>query len=707
MADPHSPTKPKKSRLKRKHCQIDQVLITRTTKCSLTSVLPQQHSEFSNLLENTVLLINQLETLGCWIVKHHLFTTLQNQGAISFEINQTYLWKAFRQILEPIKDRTHLDYVLSLNESVQFVKKTVQPSLAQPMLCLTAVNQLLSYSARTVLTNFRVHVQTHLQTAFDCWIKNQICAIMTEEEYENQSQHFKSYKDSLPKMPFFAKYEVYKTQIDAVLKIIEETTPPSEQEADQVTNKIPYNLCFQWMWEMRRDSERLELHTNRPMKGISVFPQCSMTMGHIHIDTVILCHIFRKLFPKDKTSIAKLKELENQEKVWGTVLDLQKIRRLRPGWQFGWSVKTNGITASVTFVKGVPKSNLPAPKRQKKQLGAPRSKKPRISTKSSEQEKSVLTNLPIGFHYEKSILEQYRQWESNVQWISVDPGVRNVLTCWAVGQNKSPFKLGQRQYRHESGLDTALQKSNCIRKQYAETVQPHFDAVPYIKSVNLDHIKSYLQVLGQFWLCVWQFESGKKLRRIGFTRWIRQQEFIDKTLAKLDQVCQTDLTKKTIVLFGMGGSSGFGHVRGGGVKGPVVKLRRLLSKRQPVIGVDEFRTSKCCLQCGKVLKHPRKGKMTAVSYCSETDHHCFMDRDVDAARKIGYRFLCQLQHGKNDVTTLGSWSREYEKKDLEKGLGCSPLYPFLINKFPRDRLPATLGRSFRPLGTIQHDIAFS
>ena len=149
---------------------------------------------------------------------------------------------------------------------------------------------------------------------------------------------------------------------------------------------------------------------------------------------------------------------------------------------------------------------------------------------------------------------------------------------------------------------------------------------------------------------------------------------MDKTLNAIEKVCDVP-GKQTILLFGKGGSSGFGHVRGGGVKGPIVKIRRLLAKRVPIIHVDEFRTSKCCWECGKVLLHPLHGSVNAVSYCSETDHHRMLNRDVDAARKIGYRFLLRLQNGGDDSEeALGAWSRQVEAEDLNK-----KKYPQLSN----------------------------
>ena len=174
-----------------------------------------------------------------------------------------------------------------------------------------------------------------------------------------------------------------------------------------------------------------------------------------------------------------------------------------------------------------------------------------------------------------------------------------------------------------------------------------------------------------------------------------QQRFTDKLLSNIETTCASKHGKQTVLLFGTGGAHGFGFVKGGGVKGPVVKLRSLLSKRFPLIHVSEFRTSTCCFHCGKVLCHPKlrppkepkdgakrsKNRvMHGVSYCTETDHHSMLNRDVDAARKIGYRFLCQLSEG---VEKLGHWNPKFRKEDLHKGR-CSALYDFALKRYPAD-----------------------
>ena len=674
MGDTSPKTQKKRSRAKRNECQSDQFLRQRTTKCSLNVIVKTDHPEFFSFLEKTVLLVNQLETLGSWIIKHHLFSILQTEGSISFPINQTYVWKAFRMMYSDIAERKEFEY--SLDSSVAFVKQTVNPSIPNVGISSTLLNQILMFSARTWLTNLKVHLQTHLGTALKHWTKNQIRAVMSPSDFSQQAKHFKTYFDRLESFSFYSRYLDFKTKVEEVEKLLEQNKMFNEDEnSKEAKIPVPQEKCLQWLWEMRRDSELLEINTGRKMKSISVLPQCQMKMGNIHFDTTIVCLLFRKFFPANKTPVAQLAKCGNESTTWGALFDLEKIQHLRPGWKFQWSLNTNGVTASMLFGKQFPKS---------KGFEEPPKKKRKTQKTPDSKNKPILTELPTRFHYEQVILETYRHWDPGVQFISVDPGVHNVLTCWSVGQNKCPFRLGQKQYCHESGLTLHRKQSNRLRADYAATIQPHLTEVPHVRSVMLDRIEAHLQVLRIYWDQIWQIESQRKIRRVKFSQWIRQQKFTDKVLARFEKVCETQHAKKTIVLFGQGGTRGFGFVRGGGVKGPVVKLRRLLSKRVPVIGVNEFRTSKCCLKCGKVLKHPQKGQMTAVSYCSETDHHCMLDRDVDAAQKIGYRFLCQLETGLSDAKTLGSWSYDVKGDTLDESKSPSPLHQFMTNHFPRD-----------------------
>jgi transposase len=367
----------------------------------------------------------------------------------------------------------------------------------------------------------------------------------------------------------------------------------------------------------------------------------------------------------DKTEFRNLlQSVAKQRDTWNAFFNMDKLSKMRNSQKFAWSLTTDGVSVGVLFDKVVDNPN---------ESEEPPTKRPKKSTKSRESKeqevkKPMLTDLKKGNYSEDGILDRYEDWSKHdIRWIAVDPGVRSLLTTWCVGENTSPYTLGQPQYRHESGL---TKYAKIAKKMYThrkmEDVQKALTENPYAKCVSPELRLLHLQVIQKYWDRIWEYQSWKQIRRVKFSRFIKQQSFMDKTLHAIEKVCDVP-GKQSIVLFGKGGRSGFGHVRGGGVKGPVVKIRRLLAKRVPVIHVDEYRTSKCCWECGKVLLHPLCGSVNAVSYCSETDHHRMLNRDVDAARKIGYRFLLRLQHGGDDSeAVLGAWSRQVKAGTLNR-----------------------------------------
>ena len=125
------------------------------------------------------------------------------------------------------------------------------------------------------------------------------------------------------------------------------------------------------------------------------------------------------------------------------------------------------------------------------------------------------------------------------------------------------------------------------------------------------------------------------------------------------------------VLFGNSsdGRGGFNHVRGAGLKGPVLELKKRLAKKMAVVEADKFRTTKLCLDCGRPLEIRNRG----VVHC--TAESCDArgkprNHDVTAAYKIGAKYLA------NKVAPrLGPWSRTVKPAELTEG----PLFKGLRN----------------------------
>ena len=113
------------------------------------------------------------------------------------------------------------------------------------------------------------------------------------------------------------------------------------------------------------------------------------------------------------------------------------------------------------------------------------------------------------------------------------------------------------------------------------------------------------------------------------------------------------------------------------MKGPVKEFTKRLAKKYRVILVNEFCTSlKLWISCRAVLQHPKHpkhekkkkkkgekekilgGRQYGVSYCDKKqciEAHRMINRDIDAAFKIGARFLAQL----------GPFGRDVKANDIE------------------------------------------
>ena len=150
--------------------------------------------------------------------------------------------------------------------------------------------------------------------------------------------------------------------------------------------------------------------------------------------------------------------------------------------------------------------------------------------------------------------------------------------------------------------------------------------------------------------------------------WRRREAWMTKLVSRIKEYAGGGP-----VLFGDGANSGlFGRVRGAGVKGPVLEIKKRLSEQMPIIECSEFRTSKLCLDCGRVAKN-----FYGVTYCTQRDHQRMANRDV-AAKKIGARYLAakqRLSAGLDHPQTAWPGATPFELLNVHPG------FPFFSHSY--------------------------
>jgi hypothetical protein len=345
----------------------------------------------------------------------------------------------------------------------------------------------------------------------------------------------------------------------------------------------------------------------------------------------------------DSTVPGKSTLRSRHEFVWSYFFDLVKIQRMRKNnnYQFGWSILTDGIGASVPFETQVPKM--------------PKDKK--------DRPKSNLQTIGPGLYYEKNVLQDTKIPENKVeeflsqyQFVPIDPGIRSPVTAILLqpqvsvsqqpGEEKMKrIELKKGAYRYQSGQVWKKQKIDARYKVSMRGVEQRLNTVPYAKTTLYNRLLEYVSVLGSCWNEIWEFWSTNSIQRIRLEQQSKQRSCLDKLIQKFERLdSEKKKKKKTVILFGNAANGGrFMKVKNAGFKGPVLKIRRLLAKKFIVLSVSECCTSKKCLDCTKDVCHPNQGSCFGVSFCSDRiSRHRMLNRDLDAAEKIGYRFLSQL-----------------------------------------------------------------
>lgn len=634
----------RKTKRPRNPKDTNQTVRLRTVKCSIGKLIHPNQTQSRTLIDTVVCHLNELQVLASWILKHHLFSRFERGDKITWKIDQTYIGKIFRFIRKPIEPNEN---DRSLYQSVRWVMERVQPKMTVSSISDSCYSQLEGFAARRMITNFKVHIQERLEASFKIWTTNQIKAVMTPKEYENPRRHLKRYRANLSQLSFYPRYQYWHALVETAETILGVADRDHESDDEEKLPTADYNTYLYWMWSMRNECENLEIQTGRQLKAISVLPQNDLKVGHVRFDTRIMAYLYRCL-TGSKECIGSLESVENQEQIWGYFFDMVKLRRLRSGWLFNWSIMTDGISVCIPFGQLIPKRKTT--KRKSKRV------KP---NRSDENSPLHVSSLPSGLYGEQIILNQFQDFDHTINWVGVDPGVKSILTSWSPTYQSSPFHLGQKEYKHSLGLSNA--STQRYRKRMAG-VSESLSLVPYGKTSMTNRLSLYLNRVRLYWDEIWTYQKSKGLRRQRFYQWNRNQSVCDQFVNDVRGSCP----ENSVLLFGNGGAKGGFRQKGGGFKGPILKLKRLLARRFPVICVDEFRTSKLCLDCGKVLKHPKDGEkligrngrlyqryMHGVSYCTDTEHHRMLNRDVDAAQKISCRFLCQLKG-----LDLGPWRRQ-------------------------------------------------
>ena len=416
------------------------------------------------------------------------------------------------------------------------------------------------------------------------------------------------------------------------------------------------------MWEnilgWTLDIEQRYDGSTRHFKTLRCVPEAHVRLNHILVTNTILGALAKTRFPEYATvPVTKLMEQFKLHPDWGWAhfYDVQKIQAMvtnSSNWSFNHTAHTDGVAISFQYKKTV--------------IVSPAARISQILTKKF----NCFQVRPRPDHVPHPLIGAGQCEERDARLLTpqdnlcaIDPGINNLMTAVSITKPHStkPLGISNAQWQEESSIRFMAKKRGHYRYQgetressdHRKFLGPIAEAlkdVPYRTSMIADKYKEYLRATLAVMDQQWAYWRKVRVRHDTFKGWKLRQKFMAKAVQRVINRFGEDVK----VLYGNGGAQGqFMRLRCHKRKPPVVAFRKELAKRLPVILVSEYRTSKLCLMCGSVLKHPNHGAIYSISYCEkQTEARRLLARDVDAARKIGARFIA-CQRG----LPLGPWEQ--------------------------------------------------
>lgn len=264
--------------------------------------------------------------------------------------------------------------------------------------------------------------------------------------------------------------------------------------------------------------------------------------------------------------------------------------------------------------------------------------------------------------------------------VAVDPGVNAIATCVKLGgaDHLKTLSFPVTHYRDASRMDWAQRKtgskSRHHRERYKDIINVRKRAPSEVSVLQYDE---YVAGLAKVWTDWWKLKGRRYVRKVALRVQTEKRSTLDKYVNQIKA-----LAKGAPVVWGDGGKGGsFNRIKGCR-KGPMLEFKRMVKNAcvrardrgpdQSFEETSEFRTSMCCLHCGRKVKNRDYTTVYCTfNTCANKGH--MGNRDVEAAKKIGARFLATRYRPFVLPQDLGPWRQGAALLDEANGPACRVL----------------------------------
>jgi hypothetical protein len=679
---------------------------------SLRSLLrPGAGDWFQDQLNELLCYFNQARFVVSVALKRAFLNDLQHEWELVTPLRQTHVTQAFSLIRNAnLTKEDHL--TASIRGALEHVLQTMRLELKVPNVRYKSLfSQIEALLANQFLASLKSHYRRQLVPSLKTYLKNSFRAIGPLDVIEDPRALWPYIRANFHSHPaILNEYSAIEKSVKDLLKLDSlDIFAAAESNESTGDDKDDIDLCgsISVMFQIQQAAEQLQASSGRAMQYVCVIPENGLHQAPLLMDTCVIARLIQEHRAQlegnvDDDDDEEEEEEEEEEKkknkrysfrylcdpshqaeTWNYFFNVSAIQKLRRNAEFGWSMRTDHVSADVSFLT----------LREKREF----------KSAPNTANRPPLRSLPPGQYSESFLRQRYHGIDvTNSVFIGVDVGIRHPVSTWDLSADKASFEVSQAHYLRQSRRDGPQPLKRKMDQELREFTES-MSKLPSAKVVDLTAMDSRLVKIGSHWLQVWATVGRRKYQSDRFEKYKSRQRFFSELTSQFlgkpvrprkakwrrrqkrrkrrkkraavppasslapppapPPPAPPPPARPRIILWGAAGSGkgGFSKVRGGG-KWPMKAFKRHLGRFLPVVTVSEWRTTCCCWICGRYLQYLKGTRnKDMVSVCTSGLHRrVLQSRDRDAARKISYRFALNMRGD-----GLGVWSTGFRAADVD------------------------------------------
>jgi hypothetical protein len=473
----------------------------------------------------------------------------------------------------------------------------------------------LEYAATEMYTNIGVQISEHFERYQRRYIRYRLGAYLTGQGYENLTQGQigelafqlqKAMNKNLPVTGFISNHfpdsQLVITLIphlNIMAKVIHNDMPKAIHKVNLSTLKSKKNYSY-FVIYMHQMAKYLQDYCE---PSFTPLPNQKLQRRSFLFDKRFLCAVYNK-WSSDTIGIKDFeKDYAKYYHLMFRTYDKDMFKKLCDRREIPKSYITNGYTVSIIF--------SPDPSEPKKEKPPSHTSKSKKKSSSDVKEHPDHGTLKPGLYNADNLQCDVNQL-SQYHFTSMDPGNQKMFTCVTYANANAnandygdSYVINKGYYNEISHITRNTRKRNEFTESNKKVLACHAQlSEGCLRGGRIKDYLRYINIIIDNWDVLWKHELDDCIPKLSYDTYLHSKIAVAKICKEIRK--RNPTKKPSLYIIGKGnGRMTISNTKNSSSHGPIKRIVHALSLLEPVVLVDEYKTSKLCNECFAPLTYPR------------------------------------------------------------------------------------------------------